>query len=128
MAKIVEDTNEILNKHQLKKEDHLKRVRLFVIILSLVLFVICLYDIYVSFTSTSDDVTSEDIKWRFRTIVRTLVSLFGYTGAILCHKRLLVAVMALIMIDLILTFGVYYLTHEESKSKLSQLFFHNVFI
>lgn len=131
MIKTVNIPDDSEDKFQLKKRSHFKRVRLFVIILSVILFVICLYDIYVSFTSTTTDVPLEDILWRFRTIVRTAVSLLGYIGTILCHKRLLVAVMALIMADLTLTFGVYYITYDKSKcraiisSDLTQIGWHS---
>ena len=96
---------QIQRKTRIKEK--LKRIRIFVAILSSLLFVICLYSIYQSFTTESSEVTLSDIKWRFSTIIKLLISLLGYIGAILGNKPLLIVTTALVLIDILLAIGMY---------------------
>ena len=97
-----------------RAEKRLKRFRIFVAILSCALFVISLYFIYVSFNTETNELDFSDIKWRLTTILRLLVSLLGYVGAIFKSKRFLVVTMALVLCDIVVTFALYSSSYNKS--------------
>ena len=98
-----------------KEKRNIFRIRIYVAILSFLLFIICLYFIYVAFGENTSKLTARHIKWRFTTIIRLMIALFGYIGAVLYSKRLLVITMALIAADLILSFLIYCFSFKDCK-------------
>jgi hypothetical protein len=103
------------SKEKEKAKNPINKYRIRVVIFSFIVFIISCYFIYL--TLTEDKSTSNlQINWRITTIIRLIISSFGYIGAVLKNKRLLIITIGLILIDLILSFGIYLLSFNKSEN------------
>jgi glucose uptake protein GlcU len=103
------------SKEKEKAKNPINKYRIRVVILSFIVLIISCYFIYL--TLTEDKSTSNlQINWRITTIIRLIISSFGYIGAVLKNKRLLIITLGLILIDLILSFGIYLLSFNKSEN------------
>ncbi|CAG2114986.1 unnamed protein product [Medioppia subpectinata] len=99
-------------KKRAKIKQKITRNRVIVGILSFVLFVISIYFIYLSFANQNTKLSVLDMNWRLSTIIRLSIALLGYMGTVLFSKRILVITMALIIVDITISFLIHCLSFK----------------